>query len=165
MTNQWARPPEPTPQKKSHLKTGCLIAIAAAIGTVLLIVVIAVGASGPKTTTTGREGGSKAQTTETARRPTIVLQDAGDGAGRTAKFKVTGDFEIRWTWKPKILEGQNVGVFSTFLKGDTAGDLVVNQQEGGKGTYHGDTGIQGEATYYLDINAANGHWTFVVLDV
>jgi hypothetical protein len=145
---------------KPRRKRGCLIfAILAAIGLGLVITLVAVATSN---TTTGREGGSKAAKPRT---PILALADSGNGAGRTAKFTVTGEFEIQWVWKSETLEGQEVGLFSAMLGGDTAGDLIANQTQSGEGVFHGDTGAQGKATYFITINAANGKWVLRVFDV
>lgn len=166
-------PPPPPPRKKR--RTGLIVGgILLGCG-ILFTACVAILASSPSTPT---DGGTQqpADATETTAAPQTtkppapvkartVLKDDGNGAGRTKKFEVTGEYEIRWTWKGEVLNGTDVGVLSITLMrldGDQEA-LVANTSESGKDTFNGDAG-PGGAVYYLDVNAANGRWTVQVVD-
>ncbi len=127
---------------------GCAIA-AAAFTAVLVIVGVTTSGSGKTSTSPAAlaHGPSGAPADNAPTKPRTVLTESGNGVKSTAKFTVSGDWDLHYSFDCSSFG--STGNF-TVTEGGTLGDLLVNElaAKGRDVTHRHDSG-----TKYLEINS------------
>ncbi|MGW2749212.1 DUF4190 domain-containing protein [Streptomyces sp. NPDC001450] len=155
------------------LVTGILGCVGYGIFLLILIIAAVVGDTDGKTSTPVKvETSASAPTATNSATPSATAQTegkavtfSGKGQKKTERVELSGDYNIKWTYKDNVLGPGDTGSnFVAALQGTgntTAFESLVNEI-GRSGS--GDTNVYDleKGTYYIDVQFAQGRWTFTI---